>query len=181
MSNVIDLSTVARPARPVCDQPQPSKVATFVARALTPRQERRKGKPDLPPPATETAKNSRLRNGRRDAWWRAERHVAYWRARLDWSDQLRLAQEQKIGDSHSFPQAEGYELRPALVDKWREMVAKQLLTPAPTLAAVTWKQAQLKGSGLRFAPVNKERVERAIADDMAFLAAHPARVRRGTS
>jgi hypothetical protein len=38
---IIQISAFTRPARP-----------------LTPRQQRREGKPELPPPATETAKNS---------------------------------------------------------------------------------------------------------------------------
>jgi hypothetical protein len=42
---------------------------------------------------------------------------------------------------------------------------------APVLAAITWKRAQLKSSSFRFLPVKKERVERAIADDVEFLSA----------
>jgi len=62
----------------------------------------------------------------------------------------------------------------------------QLLTPAPDLRAVTWKQSVVDRDdyvfwGARGGPaeagryVKKERVERAIADDRAFLAAHPVR------
>jgi hypothetical protein len=68
-----------------------------------------------------------------------------------------------------------------LLDIWRAAVAKKLLTPAPDLAAITWKRAQLKSRGFSCVPVKKERVERAIADDTAFLAAHPTRVRKGMS
>jgi hypothetical protein len=46
------------------------------ASALTPRQQRRR-KPELPPPATETAKNARIRTERRDAWWLAQRVADY--------------------------------------------------------------------------------------------------------
>ena len=178
MTNIIELSTVARPARPASYLQARASITAFVAPALTPRQERRQGKPELPPPATETAKNSRLRNGRRDAWWRAERLVDYWRARLDWCGALSCAQQWGIADSASFPPIQDdHQLRYSLVDKWREMVAKKLLTPAPCLAAVSWKQAQLKASGFSHLPVKKEQVERAIADDLAFLAAHPTRRR----
>jgi hypothetical protein len=43
-----------------------------------------------------------------------------------------------------------------------------------------WKQAQLKARGFSHLPVNKEQVERAIADDLVFLAAHPTRARKAT-
>jgi hypothetical protein len=56
---------------------------------------------------------------------------------------------------------------------------KQLLTPAPDLAAITWKRAQLAGSGFGHLPIKAPRVEQAIAGDVAFLAAHPTRTKRG--
>jgi hypothetical protein len=52
---------------------------------------------------------------------------------------------------------------------------KQLLTPAPDIGAVTWKRAQLRAENYRYSDVKPERIERAIADDVAFLAAHPTR------
>lgn len=180
MSNVVQLPTSGRPARPVSDQKTPASVTAFVAPALTPRQERRQGKPEFPPPATESAKNSRIRNARRDAWWRAERLVDYWRARFDWYSALGTAQKWEIAGSASFSPAKEHLARLELVDKWREAIAKKLLTPAPCIAAVTWKQAQLRTLGFSYVPVKKEQVERAIADDVAFLAAHPTRAKRGT-
>jgi hypothetical protein len=142
---------------------------------LTPRQLRRAGRPELPPPATETAKNARIRIARRDVWWRADRTTEYWRARMDWQHALEIAEMWGIADSDSFPSPRSDISRLALVDKWREAVAKQLLTPASDLAAITWKRAKLAGGGFSHLPVRRERVERAIADDVAFLAAHPAR------
>ena len=65
-----------------------------------------------------------------------------------------------------------------MVDKWREAVAKKLLTPAPDLGAITWKRAKLKSRDFSYLTVKKERVERVIADDVAFLDAHPTRRRR---
>jgi hypothetical protein len=175
---IIQFSTAARPARPV--KQTPAVVTAIGNRVLTPRQRRREGKPELPPPATETAKNSRIRSARRDAWWHADRVSDYWRARLDWSGALGIAQQYGIADSASFPSAEN-ENRFGLVDKWREAVAKKLLMPAPDLAAITWKRAKLKSSDFPCLPVKKERVERAIADDVAFLAAHPVRTRGSNS
>ena len=140
---------------------------------LTPRQRRREGKPELPPPATETAKNARIRTERRDAWWLAERVADYWHARWKWRNGLETAQRYGIGDSGSFPPAPAYPFQ--AVDTWREAVAKQLLTPAHTLAAVAWKRAKIKSDEFNRLPITLARAEQAIADDLAFLAAHPTR------
>src|SRR5258705_13873683 len=99
MSNVIQFPAFARPAHPVSEKPSAGEVTAFVDRGLTPRQMRRLGKSELPPPATETAKNSRIRSARRDAWWHAGWLVDYWRARLDWHSALGTAQRYGIADS----------------------------------------------------------------------------------
>ena len=116
MSNIIKLPTASRPARPFSDQQLPASVTAFVPRALTPRQMRRQGKPELPPPATETARNSRIRSARRDAWWRAERLEDYWRARLGWYSALGTAQKWEIADSASFSPAKDHLARLELID-----------------------------------------------------------------
>ncbi len=51
----------------------------------------------------------------------------------------------------------------------------QLLTPAPTVAEVAWKRAAFKAGDHRYTDVKPERIERAIADDVEFLRAHPTR------
>jgi hypothetical protein len=106
-----------------------------------------------------TCKNSRLRQARDKAWNRARHTTSYWRARLDWHSELKCAQEWELADSGSFPPA-AEEDRLSLVDTWREAVVKQLLTPAPNVAAVVWKRAKLGGGE-------------------AFLAAHATRRSRG--
>jgi hypothetical protein len=165
---IIQFSTAARPGRSASD------VTAIGNRILTPRQRPREGKPEFPPPATETAKNARIRTERRDAWWHAGRLADYWRARMDWTSELENAQRYGIADSASFPPVDNAS-RFGMVDTWREAIVKQLLTPAPDLGAITWKRAKLKSSDFPYLPVKKERVERAIADDVAFLAAHPTR------
>jgi hypothetical protein len=172
---IIQFSTAARPVRSASDKQAPVGVTAIGNRVLTPRQRRREGKPELPPPATETAKNAWIRTERRDAWWLAGRMADYWRARLDWQSALSIAQKYGIGDSASFPEPRAIETRYELVDKWRAAVVKQLLTPAPDGAAVTWKRAQLAGRGFSHLPTKAERIERVIADDVAFLDAHPTR------
>jgi hypothetical protein len=90
---IIQFSAAVRPARPVSDKQAPPGVTVIGSRVLTRRQRLREGKPELPPPATETAKNSRIRIERRDAWWRACRVSEYWRTRLDWHSALGIAQQ----------------------------------------------------------------------------------------
>jgi hypothetical protein len=171
---IIQISAFTRPARPVSEN-HPSAEATAIGnRLLTARQRRREGKPELPPPATETAKNTRIRTARRDAWWDACRVSEYWRARMDWQAALSTAQLWNVAGSSLYPRADG-ENRQVSVDTWRASVAKQLLTPAPDLGAVAWKRAKLKGRDFSHLPIKAARVERAIADDLAFLTAHPAR------
>jgi hypothetical protein len=134
----------------------------------------RAGKRPLPEPATETCKNQRLRLDRRDVCWNASRLMEYWRARLDWHTALSCGQSYGVADANSFPSADE-ENRYALVEMWRATLFKLMLTPAPDTAAVAWKRAQLRAENYRYTDVKPERIERAIAEDVAFLAAHPVR------
>jgi hypothetical protein len=61
------------------------------------------------------------------------------------------------------------------VERYRAALVKQLLTPAPDVAAVAWKRAKFSGSDFPYLPVKPERVERVITDDEAFLTSHPTR------
>jgi hypothetical protein len=171
---IIQFSTAARPGRSASDKQATAGATAIGGRILTPRQRRREGKPELPPPATETAKNFRIRTERRDAWWLAGRVADYWHARFKWRDELWTAQRYGIADSASFPSVEN-ENRWGMADAWREAVAKQLLTPAPTLADVAWKRAKIKSDEFDRLPITLARADQAIADDVAFLAAHPTR------
>jgi hypothetical protein len=54
-----------------------------------------------------------------------------------------------------------------------------VLTPAPDTAAVAWKKAALAAGQHEYTDIKTERIERAIADDVEFLAAHPIRIRKG--
>jgi hypothetical protein len=89
---IIQFSVAARSARPVSDKQASPGVTVIGSRVLTPRQRLSEGKPELPPPATETAKNSRIRIARRDAWWHAGHVTDYWRARLEWQNAIETAQ-----------------------------------------------------------------------------------------
>jgi hypothetical protein len=131
----------------------------------------RRGRP-LPEPLTDTCKNQRLRDARKDAWFHARQTTDYWRARMKWQNALSWAQRNGIGDSASFPLVDH---RHSFVDKWREALVKQLLTPAPDVGAVTWKRAQLAAKQYVHVGVRRERIEQAIAADAEWLAAHPTR------
>jgi hypothetical protein len=122
-----------------------------------------------------TAINSDLRKERREDWRHADRVTGYWRARLDWNSALSSAQSWGIADSVKFPAADNNESRWKLVDTWREAVVKQLLTASPDLAAINWKRAKLASRDFAHLPTKVERIERAIAEDMEWLAAHPTK------
>jgi hypothetical protein len=128
----------------------------------------------LPEPLTDTCKNQRLRDARKDAWNHARHTTDYWRARMKWHHKLEAAQKYGIGDSASFPLVD-YPERYSFVGKWREALVKQLLTPAPDVGAVTWKRTQLAGEEYTHVGAGRERIELAIAADAKWLAAHQTR------
>lgn len=133
----------------------------------------RNGRP-LAPALTESVRNHRARLKRRDAWWQAARTTEYWRARREWSSVLRTAQERGVGDAAHFPQVPQGE-HWGLVERWRDALVKQMLTPAPDLAAVAWKRARLASEHWEYCDVKPERLQRAIDADAEWLAAHPSK------
>jgi hypothetical protein len=123
---------------------------------------------------TETGKNLRLRKQRYADWRRANSLREYWRASLKMNNAISIVQ------SHGLPEG---ELHPkyvpedhwTLVAKWRAAVVQQLLTPAPTAGGITWKRAAFRDGQHKYTDIKPERIERAIADDVEFLKAHPTR------
>jgi hypothetical protein len=93
---------------------------------------------------------------------------------LDSHDAISQAQRMEIPEGRAHP-AVSYEDRSALVDKWRAAFVKQLLTPAWDTASVAWKQNALARGKYQRTVLKPERLKHAIADDLAFLAAHPVR------
>jgi hypothetical protein len=144
------------------------EIIQFSTTALSARKDAGKLSP------AEACKNQRLRDARRDVWRHASALTSYWRARLDWHSALGFAQDRGIADADRFPPTDN-ESRLSLVDTWRAALVKQLLTPAPDAGAVAWKWAQVRAENYRCTDVKPERIERAIADDVAFLEAHPTR------
>jgi hypothetical protein len=92
---------------------------------------------------------------------------------MDFDHAVYMAQREEIPEAAYHPVVDHKDLQ--LVERYREALVKQLLTPAPDLRSVTWKQAALAQGQYRYVGVSDQRIERAIAEDLAFLAAHPVR------
>jgi hypothetical protein len=123
---------------------------------------------------TSTAENGRLREQRKQAWREAEAATRYWRLRLDFEDAVSFAQRLELPEGSYHPAVESKD-RYAMVGEWRKALVKQILTPAPDTRSVTWKQTVLAGRSLKHTDVTPERLKHVIANDLAFLAAHPIR------
>jgi hypothetical protein len=133
---------------------------------------------DNRPPArslSTTARNGRLRQERNEVWRMAEAATRYWRLRIDFQSAVSWAQRMEIPEGRFHPSDPEESDRMPMVGRYREALVKQLLTPAWDTASVKWKQAALARGQHRYTDVKPERIERAIADDLAFLAAHPVR------
>jgi hypothetical protein len=108
--------------------------------------------------------NSMLRQVRWEAWRLAWIKTRYLRAKADWED----------AEGTYLKWFEGVRIhhKQETVDALRLAIAEQILLPAPDKAALRWKKAAANKPCL---PITAAEVERAIADDEAWLAAHPAR------
>jgi hypothetical protein len=83
----------------------------------------------------------------------------------------------KVAESDLHPEHIQHECN-QFVAFWRAAKRVLLLTPAPDRQAVEWKQRKLKGDkGLRYCSIKPGELERAIAKDIAWLKAHPTRLR----
>jgi hypothetical protein len=126
---------------------------------------------------SDTCRNGRLRHRRRAAWRAADAARIYWRARWKLENAIAVAQSSGIaeGSNHPIRHWTASDGGQEMLANYREAIGKQLLTPAFDRCAVTWKKAALKAGDHEYTGVTTARAERAIADDLAFLAAHPVR------
>jgi hypothetical protein len=129
---------------------------------------------DRPKAGSATAENGRLRKERYEVWRMAEAATGYWRVRIDFEGAVGWAQRMEIPEGNFHPDVDPADHMP-MVDKWRAALVKQLLTPAPDGVSVKWKQMALARGQHRYTDVKPERIERAISEDLEFLAAHPVR------
>jgi hypothetical protein len=125
---------------------------------------------------TTTNRNKRLRERRNDVWRKACAAAGYWRARMDLQEAIWCGQREGVPEAASHPPVTPDDRYP-LLDKYWKAKGDQLLTPAPRVAVVNWKQQVLAQGEYVHTGVEKEQIEKAIADDLAFLAAHPTRRR----
>jgi hypothetical protein len=90
-----------------------------------------------------TCKNQRLRQQRHVNWRKANAIREYWRASLKMNDAISRVQRHNMPEGDLHP-----EFRPddrlTMVAKYRAAIMQQLLTPASSVAEVTWKRAAFK-------------------------------------
>lgn len=137
------------------------------------------GKPRAKMATTTTAKNWRIRYELRQAWSKADAATDYWNALLKFHDAISIAVLRGLREACATEKAFGHESRNHALDMYREAVRRQIFTPAPDVAAVNWKRTHLKQA--LYVGAKKERMEQIIADDLAFLKAHPTRRDRAAS
>jgi hypothetical protein len=130
-------------------------------------------------PSSITAGNSRLRKERQETWRAAEAATRYWRVRLEFEDAVSCAQRLEIAEGDSHPDVDRADRYP-MVGKYRAALVRQLLTPAFDANSVKWKEATIAKGQHKHTDANPKKIEKAIADDLAWLAAHPTR-RTGNS
>lgn len=121
-----------------------------------------------------TAINSDLRKERREAWRAAEAATRYWRVRLDFEDAVSWAQQYDVPEGRSHPEVDLVD-RSTIVASWRAALVRQLLTPAWDANSAKWKEATFAKGQHRHTDANPKQIERAIADDLAWLEAHPTK------
>lgn len=125
--------------------------------------------------ATVFARNRRLRKERDAAWDMAEAETLYRHALLKFTDEIEAVRRAGLPEARNHPERSDEE-RWALVDNYRAAFVRQLLTPAPNVAEIVWKRARVRAAYI--SPADKERVERVIADDLAFVDRYPTSSRR---
>jgi hypothetical protein len=112
---------------------------------------------------------------RREAWWQAAAATDYWKARMRFENAVGSVQRNGLHEGRLHPAVDRDDWMP-MVDQYRKALAKQLLTPAWDVASVTWKRTVRDRNDYVIGRyVKAERVQQAIDEDMAFLAAHPTK------
>lgn len=121
---------------------------------------------------TDTHYNSLARNSLREAWDKARLTTDYFQAKhaLIFAEMIYKIRVVGCSDvkEHAYEQE-----RLDIVDQLRAAVAVQIMTPAPDLAAVDWKKRKVKDKLVRYGSLTTEQIMARIAEDEAFLAAHP--------
>jgi hypothetical protein len=152
----------------------PGALAHYRAQRVARQLKRQAELESAPDSLTETCRNKRMREQRKGPWHTARVTTQYWRVRIDWCDALSAAQYAGIKEAAD-DKGDHRNDRNLSVQKWRDAVAAQMLTPAPDMGAITWKRGQLSDRQWRWTSVTDKQVERAIADDVTWLEQHPTK------
>jgi crotonobetainyl-CoA:carnitine CoA-transferase CaiB-like acyl-CoA transferase len=125
---------------------------------------------------TETCRNLRLRSDRMEAWREADAVMDYWLISMKMDAAISYVQRFDVPEGKLHPVREPKD-HETLIERYRLAWCHLMLTPAPNNREVEWKRAQLKAENYEYTGLTPERIEQAIADDIAFLKAHPTRRR----
>lgn len=120
----------------------------------------------------DTHYNSLMRQARRDAWEKMRRRLTYVEALLDFYIAESSYAFFVLGDTKRDERAMAD--RDKCLPLMREVRAELARTPAPDAAAVAWKRRL----SIAYLPITAEELASAIADDEAFLAAHPTKIKK---
>lgn len=168
-------ATAAKEAKEAAADPySPGALAQYREERLAKRAKRMAVFETAPETLTVTCRNKRLREQRKIPWRKAEVTTKYWRARMDWCDALTSAQVAGIKDAAG-DKGDHRADRNLSLQKWRDAIGAQMLTPAPDVGAITWKRGQMRDYQWRWSSVTDKQVERALAADIAWLEQHPTK------
>jgi hypothetical protein len=126
-----------------------------------------------------TAKNVQLRRELQQAWRKASAATNYWQVLLKFCDAAPIAARAGVCEACLHSCEFNEDVRRHHIESYREAVCRQILTPAPDITAVHWKRGYINKA--RLTTVIRERLEQVIADDLAFLKAHPTQMARAAS
>lgn len=115
------------------------------------------------------------RAARYDAWRKADATTSYWKAMLDLYLAVFVAQRRKLPEAlgHDVVELDDAKWQAAR-NAWQDAADRQMLTPAPNSSAVLWKRQARRQE---FCNIDRAQIEKAIADDLAWLRRYPARDR----
>jgi hypothetical protein len=168
-------ATAAKEAKEAAADPySPGALAQYREERLAKRAKRMAVFETAPETLTVTCRNKRLREQRKIPWRKAEVTTKYWRARMDWCDALASAQVVGIKEAAG-DKGDHRADRDLSLQKWRDAIGAQMLTPAPDVGAITWKRGQMRDHQWRWSRVTDKQVERALAADIAWLEQHPTK------
>jgi hypothetical protein len=124
---------------------------------------------------TITQRNKRLRKERDLKWCAASARAEVLRAQMEMHTKVQIAQMYRLPEVRNIPAVDPADYS-IMLEKYRKARMDMLLTPAPDARALIWKRQHVERLvEWDWVGVKPEQVERAIADDEAFLKAHPVR------